>query len=229
MKKILTVLLVAAMVLGAVLASTVSVSAARVNEQIDVKFIKKAPVQDGVISRKEYGDVIISYKPGDDYDGVIHDHDEYGDWGFDFYAAWDFDYLYLAWQVNSTVHGELPADVAKEDDSGLGNMWEYSCVQFIITPGEPKSDVIKYQTGQWNGNYMEGGVALVEGNTRKILWSLFEGATTTANDWDATAVHNSDNTVYEVRLPWKKSGVPAVGNDQKFGLTFGDDYVAIED
>ncbi len=227
MKKFITLLLAAAMLVSIFM---IPASAASVNQGIDVGYVnpKKAPKQDGIIAKNEYGtrNALYSYKPGSGDDQVILEHDEYGDWGFDFYACWDENNLYMAWVVNSAVHAGLP--VAVRDDTGseggLGQMWKYSCVQFILTGGAPKAGVTNYQTAQWSGDYLESGVTILDdGTPDKINWSVFGGGDgLSPDDWDAAAVRYDDKnqTVYEVRVPWEKSGVYSVGNNQQFGLTY---------
>lgn len=221
MKKILTFLLVAVMLVSALVVTSPAASA---NEKITVNFANTKPKFDAKISKNEYGKAIVTYKVGDNNDSVITDTNTYEDWGFEFYAAWDFDYLYLAWQVNSKVHGVIPDEVVKNDASGINNMWEYSCVQWMITPGEPNKDNKVYQTADWSGNYMECGVTIREnGDTDKCMWSIFNGGNILGSDeWDAVANRDdsANTTTYEVRIPWERSGITTVGNDEKFGLIF---------
>ena len=160
MKKIFALLLVAAMLVAAF---AVTSSADKVNEHIDVEFMRTAPNIDGVVNPGEYPNAIVEYRPEykDEFDGVIHDHDKYDDWGFDFYAGWDEEYLYLAWIAYTDVHAGLPVEV--KNAKGSGWMWEFSCTQFILTPGAPEKGVTHYQTeGAYVGDYMECGLTLMD-------------------------------------------------------------------
>ena len=180
MKKIFAFLLVAVM-LFAVMAVTVNAEPA--NENITVEYVKKAPKIDGKVDRNEYNKAIVTYHVGDDYDGVILANNEYDDWGFTFYSAWDDDNLYLAWVVDSEVQSGIPAEVRDDPSQGLGYMWEHSCVQFILTGGAPNKDVVRYQTSQWSGEYLESGVTLAsDGSPEKINWSIFSGSGTLRHD-----------------------------------------------
>ncbi|MBR5746164.1 MAG: hypothetical protein IKX92_02770, partial [Clostridia bacterium] len=221
MKKILAFLLVSALLVAAF---AVTSSADKVNENITVQYASVAPNTNGVVERGEYGKAIVEYRHEykEDFDGVIHEHDKYDDWDFDFYASWDEDNLYLAWIVYSEVHAGLPVEV--KNTKGSGWMWEYSCTQFILTPGAPKKGETHYQGGEYDGNYMECGLTLMDdGNTEKVIWAKFNGGEAlTANDWDGLVTRDDakKETHYEVRIPWKASGVPVVGNDHQFGITF---------
>ena len=221
MKKILALILVSALLVAAF---AVTSSADKVNENITVQYLRTAPNIDGTVSAGEYGKAIVEYRHEykDELDGVIHEHDKYDDWDFDFYAGWDEEYLYLAWIAYTDVHAGLPVTV--KETNGSGYMWEFSCVQFILTPGAPKKGETHYQGGAYDGDYMEVGLTLMDdGNTEKVVWAKFNGGESlTANDWDGLVTRDDakNETHYEVRLPWQKSGVPVVGNDHQFGITF---------
>ncbi|MBP5154959.1 MAG: hypothetical protein J6252_00050, partial [Clostridia bacterium] len=222
MKKILAFILVSVMIVAAF---AVTSSADKVNENITVQYANVAPNIDGVVEPGEWGKAIVEYRHEykDDFDGVLHDHDKYDDWDFDFYAGWDDEYLYLAWIAYSDVHAGLPVEV--KEASGSGWMWEFSCVQFILTREAPKNGVTNFQAGgEYSGNYMECGITLMDdGETEKVIWAKFKGGEAiTANDWDALVTRDDvkKETHYEVRLPWKASGVPVVGNDKQLGITF---------
>jgi hypothetical protein len=207
-----------------------------VNYEEEFKYTKKAPKVDGKVDKGEYGTrPVHSFKDAKDQfiygTKAGHEHDGYdeSDWDVDFYAAWDEENLYMAWVVNTEVHVGMPEQDYNNDGAwnveGDSNyMWEYSCLQFILTPGAPESGVKKYQTAEWSGDYLEVGLALTaENNAIRAWWSKPTlSQSLDVNDWDA-AIERDDakkTTIYEVRIPWNKSGVDAFGDGAQFGLTY---------
>jgi len=232
MKKILSVLLVATM-LCAMFAITSSAAAANVNAALDAKYLEPTvarPVMDGIVERGEYGNfnAPLSFSNESQKDQFATDLDQYGDWTFDFHIAWDADKLYMAWVVETDIHQPfIKGNHTLEDGTvETGYMYKYSCVQFILTPGEPDASVKKYQTGEWNGNYLEVGLCLMDdGEETRIAWSYPTGVSATdvaLESWDAAIVRDESakTTTYEVAIPWEMTGVAMVGTDAKFGLTF---------
>ncbi len=235
MKKLLTFLLVASMIV-AMFAVPAAAEEDYVNYQEEFKFIKTAPNINGEVKSGEYGTVPVhSFQDAKDQfiygTKAGHEHDEYdeSDWDVDFYAAWDADNLYMAWVVNTDVHVGMP----EKDYDGNGSwsvdgdsnyMWQYSCLQFILTPGVPETGKSGYQTSEWSGNYLEVGLALTaEGTSVRAWWSKPANAPNLdVNEWDAAITRDDDEkiTTYEVKIPWSKSGVDQIGNGAQFGLTY---------
>ena len=224
MKKILAFLLVALTV--AALFVVPASAADDKNYKVTVPGVKKgqaAPVPDGVVKAGEYVSKTPIHSFSANRSQFNTEHDEYGDWDVDFYTCWDADNLYLAWVVHSDIQVGMPSDKLSAA-GGLGNMWEYSCVQFILTPGAPDGTPGKYQTAQWSGNYLECGLTLVDNKeVGKIAWSAPVGLQKMdVNDWDG-AIKRDDaakTTTYEVRIPWKATGVQVKGDNAQFGLTY---------
>lgn len=223
MKKILAFLLVALTV--AALFVVPASAADDKNYKVTVPGVKKgqaAPVPDGVVKAGEYVSKTPIHSFSANRSQFNTEHDEYGDWDVDFYTCWDADNLYLAWVVHSDIQVGMPSDKLSAA-GGLGNMWEYSCVQFILTPGAP-GGTTKYQTDKWAGNYLECGLTLVDNKeVGKIAWSAPVGLQKMdVNDWDG-AIKRDDaakTTTYEVRIPWKATGVQVKGDNAQFGLTY---------
>ena len=224
MKKILAFLLVALTV--AALFVIPASAADDKNFKVTVPGVKKgqaAPVPDGVVKAGEYVTKTPIHSFSANRSQFNTSLDEYGDWDVDFYTCWDADNLYLAWVVHSDIQVGLPSERAA-GEGGLGNMWEYSCVQFILTPGAPDGTK-KYQTAEWSGNYLECGLTLVDNkDAQKVAWSAPVGLSTmNTNDWDG-AIKRDDaakTTTYEVRIPWKATGVQVKGDNAQFGFTYG--------
>ena len=220
MKKILSFLLVAMMLVA--LFAIPGMAAEDVNPKLSIEFAKTAPTIDGVIKSGEY----VTKFPVHNYNGAskeikdYQEHNKNNDWEYDFYICWTEKDLYMAWEVHSDTFGPLP----EKYYDNTGWMWEYSCVQFILTPGAPDSKVIKYQTGEWGGNYLEVGLAQQEnGESCKVAWSKPAGAEKLqVTDWDAVIKRDDKKktTTYEVRLPWNKTGIEKVGDGAQFGLTY---------
>ncbi len=185
------------------------------NPEIEVEYTKVAPKQDGEVKTGEYGFAPIhkvDYSTGEF--GTEFDEDK--SIKADFYATWDEDSLYLAWVVDS----ELDKNYAPVKG---GEMWQHCCVQFILTTGAPDSDTKKYQTSDWSGDYLEIGLCLADdGENYKVNWSMPSTASQqlTPDDWDFAGAWANGKMTYECRIPWEKSGVLAVGNDVKLGLTY---------
>lgn len=223
MKKILAFLLVA-LTVAAMFVIPASAADDK-NYKVTVPGVRKgqtSPVPDGVVKAGEYVSKTPIHSFSANRSQFNTDHDEYGDWDVDFYTCWDADYLYLAWVVHSDIQFGMPSEKLSAA-GGLGNMWEYSCVQFILTPGAPDGTK-KYQTAQWAGNYLECGLTLVDNkDAQKVAWSAPVGLTTmNTNDWDG-AIKRDDaakTTTYEVRIPWKATGVQIKGDNAQFGFTY---------
>lgn len=224
MKKILAFLLVA-LTVAAMFVIPASAADDK-NYKVTVPGVRKgqtSPVPDGVVKAGEYVSKTPIHSFSANRSQFNTDHDEYGDWDVDFYTCWDADYLYLAWVVHSDIQFGMPSEKLSAA-GGLGNMWEYSCVQFILTPGAPDGTPGKYQTAQWSGNYLECGLTLVDNkDAQKVAWSAPVGLTTmNTNDWDG-AIKRDDaakTTTYEVRIPWKATGVQVKGDNAQFGFTY---------
>lgn len=232
MKKILTFLLVASMLI----AMFVVPSAAEgiVNAEVTVESTKTAPKIDGKVGKTEYGLPVRTFEDAKDEFTANDDHDEYDNWGFDFYMTWDGDNLYMAWVVRSEVHKAMPkatfgsnydiiSDVWPDDGSMFGHMWWHSCIQFIITPGPPKKGETSYGSAQ---NFLEIGLCQMEdGDIGRMAWYYPSGITkedVSINDWNA-AIERDDaakTTTYEVAIPWDMTTVNASGDSAQFGLTF---------
>lgn len=224
MKKILAFLLVALTV--AALFVVPASAADDKNYKVTVPGVKKgqaSPVPDGVVKAGEYVSKTPIHSFSANRGQFNTDHDEYGDWDVDFYTCWDADNLYLAWVVHSDIQVGMPSSKLSAA-GGLGNMWEYSCVQFILTPGAPDGTPGKYQTDKWAGNYLECGLTLVDNkDAQKVAWSAPVGLTTmNTNDWDGAIKRDeaAKTTTYEVRIPWKATGVQVKGDNAQFGLTY---------
>ena len=75
-RKIASILLCVCMLISACI---IVPQAEIANEKVNIYRAIIAPKIDGKIDRNEYGKAIVSYKAGDDNDGVILENDEYGD------------------------------------------------------------------------------------------------------------------------------------------------------
>lgn len=224
MKKILAFLLVA-LTVAAMFVIPASAADDK-NYKVTIPGVKKgqaAPVPDGVVKAGEYVSKTPIHSFSANRSQFKTEHDEYGDWDVDFYTCWDADNLYLAWVVHSDIQVGMPSEKLSAA-GGLGNMWEYSCVQFILTPGAPDGTPGKYQKDTWAGNYLECGLTLVDNKeVGKVAWSAPVGLQKMdVNDWDG-AIKRDDaakTTTYEVRIPWKATGVQVKGDNAQFGLTY---------
>lgn len=220
MKKFFAVLL--ALVLAFTVLAVVP-SAAGTNPKYELKYTDKAPVVDGEISSREYGSPLISWNVSDgEEDGIVlanYEIEDDPDLSIDFYATWTDTDLYLAWKVHTKYDFRVPDD--KED----GYMYEYCCVQFILTPGAPDNSVKKYQTAEWSGDYLEVGLTMRDdGLSYKVCWSQpsAAGSALQTSDWEFAGSRDGGKeiSVYECRLPLNKTGIEAKGDGAQFGLTW---------
>ncbi len=199
-----------------------------VNFPQDITYVSRAPRADGTINRTEYGSTIHEYSRdcmlSPEKRQFVSEHNEYGDsLDCEFYCCWDEHNLYMAWNVCSEVHNGI--DMEKYPTEGQwGNMWLYSCVQFVISPSAPNCGEGKQTFFTMEKDYLEGGISLgSDGTIAKVIWSTPQGGEMlSGNDWDV-AINRDDAkkiTSYEVRIPWNKTGVDRVGNGAKFGLSY---------
>lgn len=202
---------------------TVVPSAAGTNQKYNLEFTEKAPIVDGEISSKEYGSPLISWSVSDgEEDGIVLKEYKITDdpnLSIDFYATWTKTDLYLAWKVHTKYDFRVPDD--KED----GYMYEYCCVQFILTPGAPDNSTKKYQTAEWSGDYLEVGLTMRDdGLSYKVCWSQPKaaGSALQTSDWEFAGSRDDakEISIYECRLPLNKTGIETKGDGAQFGLTW---------
>lgn len=212
MKKIIA--LVMALCLCAAALSVFAFAAEPTNPEIEIEYTAIPPTLDGTVNLGEYGLKVHSVDYNDPNFGSAYDKDQ--SIKADFYCTWDKDSLYLAWVVESN-YAKHSAPIKEPA------MWQYCCVQFIMTTGRPDSTKKTYQTADWSGNYLEVGLCIADdGESYKVCWSLPEtGSEFSVDDWDfAGTVLVDGKTTYECRVPWNKSGVMQVGNGVEIGLTY---------
>ncbi|HAN22064.1 MAG: hypothetical protein A2Y15_01440 [Clostridiales bacterium GWF2_36_10] len=226
MKKIISLVLVLLM------ATTIFVlptSAAAYNTEVNIKYIATAPKIDGTVKTGEYGLKVHSTYDSNKADQFITDYDTDKDIDADFYMTYDKNYLYIAWVVKTDIHFTLDptVDYDKKNDGFTENdlrwMWEYCCVQFILTPSGPKEGKTDFQGTAMYGDFLEVGLQIIEGNSRKTQWCLpTNGQGLTSDDWDFAGSRDDAKklTTYEIRLPWEKTGITQIGNGKQFGLTY---------
>ena len=226
MKKILAFLLVALTV--AALFVVPASAADDKNYKVTVPGVKEgqtAPVPDGVVKAGEYVSKTPIHSFSANRSQFNTDHDDLKNWDIDFYTCWDADNLYLAWVVHSDIQVGMPSDKLSAP-GGLGNMWEYSCVQFTLTPSAPDASKKTFapKDGAYYGNVLECGLTLVDNKeVGKIAWCAPTGLKTMdVNEWDG-AIKRDDaakTTTYEVRIPWKATGVQVKGDNAQFGFAY---------
>ncbi len=230
MKKV-TVIILTAILLLTTLAFPVS-AAATINDKLDAEYIKTPPKVDGKINAAEYGIFPALTYSKDKYMHfqAIDDHDDYNNWDFDFYIAWDDDNLYMAWDVKTDVHqplvkgtydnnGNLISKDWPSDGSMLSYMWMFSCIELMITPGAPKNGSTNY-----DGNYLAIGICqLDDGSVGRAAWSYPKGISASdvsLNSWDAAVTRSGKHTIYELAIPWRMSGIAFADDNKQFGLSF---------
>ncbi len=196
------------------------------NFEAEIPYVETAPVVDGVVNVSEYGSVFAMHSYSEDKSQFsdTDDFDAYDNWDVEFYSAYDAENLYMAWVVKSDVHASLPMTDASGDgifdELDYPYMWQYSCVQFILTPGNPTSGE------NYTGNYLEVGFGLDgDGGIIRAIWSYPAGVEEddiSINDWDAVIVRDDVNntTTYEIAIPASMSGLATWGSKAQFGLSY---------
>ena len=224
MKKVFAALLAMTLVLSALV--IVPAAAEPTNVERELEYIDEKPVIDGEIEDGEYGLFPVdAWSYGDEFDEeepIFVTEGNYAitddELSIEFYAAWDEENLYMAWKVYTKYDSRLPFD----KDNGF--MYEYCCVQFIMTVGAPNNTETKYQTAEWSGDYFEVGMCQRDdGNNYKICWSAPASVGSLADsNWEYAGSRDNDElvTVYECRLPWSKTGVQNIGDGAQFGLNW---------
>ena len=221
-KSIIASVLSVALVLVMVLALVPStVSAASANAEYNLPYNSVSPTPDGVVNAGEY-----SIRP---FNSVDYDSDEFlsaydtdKSIKADFYACWDDEAMYLAW----VVYSELDAYSSPVyGANNLGSMWQHCCVQLMYTPYHP-TDAEEIAPETYTGDYLELGVTMHEGVTPiKCVWNASGAqAGIGSADWDfaGNVEETADGIVatYEIKFPWKASGLETVGNGTVIGLGY---------
>ena len=221
-KSIIAALLSIALVLVMVFALVpATVSAKSANAEYDLPYNSIAPKVDGVVGTGEYTTLpfnSVNY----DSDEFLTQYDTDKSIKADFYACWDSEAMYLAWVVYSELEA-YSSPVYGADN--LGSMWQHCCIQLMYTPYHPTlAEEIAPDT--YTGDYLELGVTMHEGQTPiKCVWNASGAqAGIGSADWDfaGNVEETTDGIVatYEIRFPWKASGLESVGNGTQIGLGY---------
>ena len=204
-------------------------AADNVNYNIEIDSTYNPPSIDGVIMKNEYGKPIHRFSENKSQFDYTKNN-EFDDWDFTFYATWDYQTLYLAWEVETPRHAKLPLAEFNPDGTpkenteltqeSLGYLWMHSCVQLCITPCEP----IDGKTDCAANNLNLGFGQLADDSTGKAIWCYPTGVT---NDdikgWEAVCTRDEVQqiTTYEIAIPSKLTGVPlCFFEGVKFGLSY---------
>ena len=182
--------------------------------------ISKAPVLDGIINIGEYGDAILEFdgtSPEVDYRG-FDANDKYATGAF--YATYDADNLYLAWEIASEKH-ECPLAT----DAEAGQMWQYDCVQIVLGAMNPNDSRNLDSALCWSG--APGGA-----NVKAYDWTLEIGIAVNNNgdtllcenwfsnnlEFEGKATRNDDTatTIYEVKIPLEAFNAEVPGYETTF-------------
>ncbi len=227
MKKILALVISVIMLCGALILPTSADDT--VNYGVEFEYTDKAPVIDGKIGNTEYGLLPIHKFSENKSQFDYTKNNEFDDWDFEFFATWDADNLYLAWEVETPRHAKLPLaqfdadgkpiEGTKITDESFGYLYMHSCVQVCITPGEPMSGKTNYEA-----NYLNLGFGqLADDSTGKAIWNYPTAVTDDdIKGWKTICTRDEDKqiTTYEIAIPWELTGVPIIGEDFKFGLSY---------
>ncbi|MBR2915535.1 MAG: hypothetical protein IKC06_07005 [Clostridia bacterium] len=221
-KSIIAALLSIALVLVMVFALVpATVSAKSANAEYELPYNSIAPKVDGVVGTGEYS-TLPFHKINYDSDEFLTQFDKDKSIKADFYACWDSEAMYLAWVVYSELEA-YSSPVYGAD--ALGNMWQHCCVQLMYTPYHPTlAEEIAPET--YTGDYLELGVTMHEGQTPiKCVWNASGAqAGIGSADWDfaGNVEETTDGIVatYEIKFPWKASGLESVGNGTQIGLGY---------
>lgn len=222
MKKLLAILLALTL---ACTALVVVPAAEGTNPEFTFEHTEDAPVVDGTVDPGEYGTFPVdswSYSEGaleDTFQNVNYTITDDDELSIEFYATWTDEDLYLAWVVNTKYDSRIPTTETND-----GYMYRYCYIQLIMTSGAPDNSTVKYQTGEWDGDYLDIGLCLKDdGESYKVAWTqpAAAGGALTLSDWEFSGSREGTVTTYEVRLPWNKTGVLEKGDGAQFGMNWG--------
>ena len=182
--------------------------------------ISKAPVLDGIINIGEYGDAILEFdgtSPEVDYRG-FDANDKYATGAF--YATYDADNLYLAWEIASEKH-----ECSLAADADAAQMWQYDCVQIVLGAMNPNDSRNLDSALCWSG--APGGA-----NVKAYDWTLEIGIAVNDNgdtllcknwfsnnlEFEGKATRNDDTatTIYEVKIPLEAFNAEVPGYETTF-------------
>ncbi len=221
-KSIFAALLSIALVLVMVFALVpATVSAKSANAEYDLPYNSIAPKVDGVVGTGEYS-TLPFHEVDYDSDEFLDEFDTDHSIKAEFYACWDNEAMYLAWVVYSELEA-YSSPVYGADT--LGSMWQHCCIQVMYTPYHP-TNAEEVAPGTFTGDYLELGVTMHEGQTPiKCVWNASNTQTGIGSaDWDfaGNVEETTDGIVatYEIKFPWKASGLESVGNGTQIGLGY---------
>ncbi len=194
-----------------------------INDGLDAKIdaAKTAPVLDGKIGAKEYGDVVWEIKPDNKLVSYVQFEVNKYYATAEVYMTYDADYFYLGVIVDSPYHYNIL------DQANAGSMYDYECIQVNFGANAADSDYIlenwDHQINKTAANENQlnqyGFGVNDKGETLYCTWMPQNG--TTVDTCMAVRDAEGQKTVYEAAIPWAILG----SADEPFAPKKGDEIM----
>ena len=193
-----------------------------INDGLDAKIdaAKTAPVLDGKVSSKEYGDVIWEIEPDNKLVSYVQFEVNNYYATAKVYMTYDKDYFYLAVVVDSPYHYNILSP------DSCGGMYDYECIQVNFGCNASDSDyilenwdhVINATAATENQLNQYGFGVNDKGETLYCTWMPNQGTTVDT----CKVVRDAENaqTIYEAAIPWSILG----SADAPFAPEKGDEF-----
>lgn len=194
-----------------------------INNGLDAKIdsCKTAPVLDGKVSSKEYGDVIWEIEPDNELVSYVQFEVNKYYATAEVYMTYDADYFYLGVIVDSPYH----YNILGQESAGM--MYDYECIQVNFGANAADSDYIlehwdhQIDTTAVDENQLNqyGFGVNDKGETIYCTWMPKDG--TLVDTCKVVRDAEGQKTVYEAAIPWSIIG----SADEPFAPKKGDEIM----
>ncbi len=193
-----------------------------INDGLNAKIdsCKTAPVLDGKVSSKEYGDVVWDIKPDNELVSYVQFEVNNYYATAKVYMTYDADYFYLAVVVDSPNH----YNILGQDNAG--SMYDYECIQVNFGCNATDSEYI-----QEHWNHVIDSTAATENQLNQYGFGVNDKGETIYCTWmpnsgtlvdTCKVVRDAEGaqTIYEAAIPWSILG----SSDAPFAPEKGDEF-----
>ena len=185
--------------------------------QFSIPRLTVKPTIDGVISEKEYGEVVKINKDNPMFD---YSTDLTTKGTGVFYAGYDDTNLYLAWKVFTPTHTLTVLD---------GGMYAQYCIQINLSSVDPRDDKVArshLEDDTVAANYVSQygiGVSSDTGETGTVIWMGKNAGVAFSGEAKAIRDDANKTTTYEMAFPWSEFDADnnvAKKDGSKIGIAF---------
>ena len=193
----------------------VYVCAQEVKNNVSINVKKGTPILDGVIDDTESIFKIhsVDYESGE----FLDSYDLKRQIKADFYLAWDDNLLYAAWEVKVDSLKLMPQNIYP------ALLWQYTCMQIMLSPGAPDANKNTYQKYIDKGNYLEIGVGILSDEQHtSYIWSYPDGVKAGMYNIDCKTKYNktTKTLTYEIIIPSSLLGFDSFKTSDKIGCSY---------